>query len=68
MAGLLTITVIIAIFFVAGGVASYGIRAAWARRRGQKQLKQRWAASQRPRPPRGRPGPAGGYTDRRGRS
>ncbi len=59
MAGPLTITIILAIFFVAGGFASNGFRATRERRRALKQLGQRWAASQRPRPSRGRPGPRG---------
>ena len=46
MAGPLTIAIILALFFVAGGFASNGFRAARARRRALKQLRQRWAASQ----------------------
>jgi hypothetical protein len=53
MAGPLTIMIILAFFFVAGGFASNGFRAAWARRRALKQLRQRQAASQRPWPSRG---------------
>jgi len=48
MAGPLTIAIILAIFFVAGGFASNGFRAARERRRALRQLRQRWAASQRP--------------------
>ena len=53
MAGPLTIAIILALFFIAGGFASNGFRAARARRRALKQLRQRWAASQRPWPSRG---------------
>jgi hypothetical protein len=54
MAGALTITIILAIFFVAGGAASYGFRVARDRRRALKQLRQSWTAHQQPRPSRGR--------------